>query len=59
MPSQLICDLMRRDNITESEAREMCEECAGAINDGEDPQDAMQDILGLEPDYFMDLTEFL
>lgn len=59
MPSELISILMKRDNITETEAREMCIECAEAIQDGEDPQDAMQDVLGLEPDYFMDLMEFM
>lgn len=59
MPSELISTLMHRDNISETEAREMCSECADAIMEGEDPQDAMQDILGLEPDYFMDLMEFM
>jgi len=59
MPSELISILMKRDNITETEAREMCIECTEAIQDGEDPEDAMQDILGLEPDYFVDLLEFL
>lgn len=59
MPSELITALMQREDITETEAREMCEECAQAIIDGDDPQDAMQDILGVEPDYFMDLMEFL
>lgn len=59
MPSELISILMKRDNITETEAREMCIECAEAIQCGEDPQDAMQDVLGLEPDYFMDLLEFM
>lgn len=59
MPSELISILMKRDNITETEAREMCIECTEAILEGEDPQDAMQDILGLEPDYFTDLLEFI
>ncbi len=59
MPSELISTLMRRDNITETEARELCSECADAIMEGEDPQDAMQDILCLEPDYFFDLMEFM
>lgn len=59
MPSELIKVLMQRDKITQTEAREMCRECADAIGEGEDPQDAMQDILGLEPDYFFDLMEFM
>lgn len=57
--SELVKILMKRDNISEAEAKEMCRECADAIHDGEDPQDAMQDILGLEPDYFIDLMDFM
>lgn len=59
MPSELITILMLRDSLTEREARELCKECAEAIHDGEDPQDAMQDVLGIEPDYFLDLMEFM
>lgn len=54
--------LVRRDNISENEAREICEQCRRDIlhaidkNCGiEEVEDILADWLGLEPDYLMDL----
>lgn len=54
--------LIRRDGISENEAREICEQCRRDIlhaidkNCGiEEVEDILADWLGLEPDYLMDL----
>lgn len=52
--------LMRRDNITLEEALDQCETCHERLMEavdgsGEDPQDIIQEELGLEPDYIFDL----
>lgn len=45
--------LMKRDGLTEEEAKEMIEETREALNNGE--FDAMQVYLGLEDDYIFDV----
>lgn len=48
--------LMRRDGMTETDAQEMIEEARRAVlEEGEDPEEVLQDWFGLEPDYIMDL----
>jgi hypothetical protein len=54
--------LIRRDGISENEAREICEQCRQDIlhaidkNYGiEEVEDILADWLGLEPDYLIDL----
>ena len=54
--------LIRRDGISENEAREICEQCRHDIlhaidkNCGiEDVEDILMDWLSIEPDYLMDL----
>lgn len=53
--------LMERDGITEQEARELIEETREEIEscvscgDFEGAEDAIADILGLEPDYLLDI----
>ena len=45
--------LMERDGMTESEAKELVDECREALISGED--DAIQAYLGLEDDYIFDI----
>lgn len=40
---------MKRDGLTEEEAREMVEECMEELYEGNEY--ALEDVLGLEPDY--------
>lgn len=52
--------LMKRDEISAYEAIEWCEICHERLMEavdgsGEDPQDIIQEELGLEPDYLFDL----
>ena len=44
---------MKRDGLTLSEARELIEECREELECGN--YDAIEDILGLEPDYIFDI----
>lgn len=46
--------LIERDGLTPSEAREQVREMRKQVQDGEDPEEILQDI-GLEPDYLLDL----
>ena len=61
---EIIKILMRRDGITENEARNLIEECRAAIQDAienagiyssfslyNEVIDIIEDFLGLEPDY--------
>ena len=51
--------LMRRDGMTAEEADEMIQEARRAVlEDGEDPEDALHDEFGLEPDYVLDLLGY-
>lgn len=49
--------LMRRDGVTREEAIEMYEDCKSELMDafdgtsGLDPEEVLQEELGLEPDY--------
>lgn len=52
--NKIVKILMRRDDMTEEEARELVEDCRERINDGEDPEEVLYD-LGLEHDYIFDL----
>lgn len=48
--------LMRRDDMSSEEADEMIQEARGRVlNDGENPEDVLQEEFGLEPDYVFDL----
>lgn len=46
---------MERDDCTFEEALELFNEARAALEDYEDPEDVLQDLLGLEPDYIFDL----
>ncbi len=51
--------LMRRDGMTADEADELIQEARQAVlEDGEDPEDILQDEFGLEPDYTFDLLGY-
>jgi len=51
----LISVLMKRDNISEEEATKMIDYCKDLVAGGEDPYEVIQDELGLEPDYILEL----
>jgi len=61
--NEIINILMRRDGISENEARNLVEECREeietAIAGGHymEAEDIIASYLGLEPDYIMDLIE--
>ena len=54
---EIINILMRRDGIDETVAKEILDECATEVNDAInrgalfDAENAIEDYLGLEPDY--------
>lgn len=60
--TELALTLMRRDGLTEAEALEMEQEVKEAIQEalmaGEDPEEVLIDMCGLEPDYIMELLEY-
>lgn len=47
--------IMRRDNMTSSEADELIDIAREAVENGEDPEEVLMDFFGLEPDYIFDL----
>ena len=49
--------LMRRDDMTSEEADSAIDEARNMVADGEDPEEVLMDLFGLEPDYFLDLME--
>jgi len=47
--------LMRRDNMTEDEAVQLINEGKKEVEEGNDPEEVLFDLFGLEPDYIFDL----
>ena len=47
--------IMSRDNIGPDVFEEMVQEAMDMIDDMEDPEDVLQDVFGVEPDYYFDL----
>ena len=47
--------LMRRDELTESEADALIEEAKLEVAAGRDPEEVLYEDFGLEPDYVFDL----
>lgn len=43
-----------RDGISDEEFDELLDEFRDSIIDGDDPEDAMMDTFGIEPDYLFD-----
>lgn len=60
--TELALTLMRRDALTEAEALEMEQEAREAIQEalmnGDDPEEVLMDLCGLEPDYIMELLDY-
>ena len=51
--------LMRRDEMTAEDVDEWIRAAQQAVlEDGEDPEDILQDEFGLEPDYIFDLLGY-
>ena len=54
--------LMDRDGLSEDEAIVEVRECRRAMQDAieenYEPEDVIQDMLGLEPDYLFDVLDF-
>lgn len=50
--------IVERDNATPGDVDAMFSEARELIDDGESPEDVLQDVFGLEPDYILD-DEFL
>ena len=50
----IISILMRRDEMTRAEARELIKIARERILDGEDPEEVLAEEFGLEPDYIFD-----
>lgn len=51
--------IMERDNLSFDDAKEDVLECRramlAAIDSGDDPEEILAELLGLEPDYIFDL----
>jgi len=47
--------LMQRDDLTAKEAEEIINEMREMVLEGENPEEVLYDIVGLEPDYIFDL----
>lgn len=47
--------LMERDGLTELEALDLISDCMEELECGND--DALEDVLGLEPDYLFDVID--
>lgn len=47
--------LMRRDKLTPDEADELIAEAQECVAAGEDPEEVLEEMFGLEPDYFWDI----
>jgi hypothetical protein len=55
MVQPIIEVLMERDGLDLHDARKVLKECRDMVADGCDPEEVLQDELGLEPDYIFDL----
>lgn len=52
--------LMERDGISASEVDELLELCRELVfEDGMDPDEALHEICGIEPDYVFDFLEWM
>ncbi len=53
--NRLVSILMRRDGMERDDAEDLLQDARAAVEDGEDPEEILQDYFGLEPDYLEDL----
>lgn len=51
----LIQVLMKRDGLSDKEAKEQVREARQRVLEGEDPEEVLYEEFGLEPDYVMEL----
>lgn len=60
MRNRVVDILMRRDNLTEAEANKAVAECQETLlySDPWEAEEVILDLLGLEPDYLIDILEF-
>lgn len=47
--------IMERDGLSEDEADELITLAKECVQDGEDPEEVLSDMFGLEPDYIFDI----
>ena len=57
MTTELRKIIKERDDITDEEFDCMIDEARDCLDSGEDPQDVLQEIFSIEPDFIMDLIE--
>jgi len=51
--------IMERDGIDSDEADDLIAEARACVEEGEDPQDILEEYFGLEPDYIFDLIDWI
>lgn len=49
--------IMERDGIDSDEADDLIAEARACVEEGEDPEEVLEEYFGLEPDYVFDLLE--
>jgi len=49
--------IIERDGIDSDEADDLIAEARACVEEGEDPQDVLEEYFGLEPDYVFDLLD--
>lgn len=56
MPNEIITILMKRDELSLTEAKEIFRDMIDAVNEGDDPEEVLYEY-NLEPDYVLDLIQ--
>ena len=54
--SNLLNVLMERDGLDKEEALEQIREAKEMVFNGQDPEEVLAEMFGLEPDYFFDIV---
>lgn len=49
--------IMERDGIDSDEADDLIAEARACVEEGENPEEVLEEYFGLEPDYVFDLLE--
>jgi len=49
--------IMQRDGCSSAEADDLIEEALDAVAAGADPEEVLEEMFGLEPDYIFDLID--
>lgn len=57
MIKSLKATIMERDGIDSDEADDLIAEARACVEEGEDPEEVLEEYFGLEPDYVFDLLE--